>query len=842
MTDNNDDEWNKKYAELLVLNLEYGQAVRLMNTYSEYNLRKWLAFQVANLNPNVVSDKAKLDKLAAIGYLVRDTNSLPTRRDIMWETRYGELEEFHKLHKHCRVPKSTNKQLHGWLDTQKTYYRSKPETFPIERKNKLLKLGFDFGSSSNGGGNSLVTKPKITFSKNIRFQIVFNSTRLGLILKEEGTRVVVKEVQNTAYKDKIQRGDIISSIGNKSVLGMPLKQIIKILAESKRPVTVGFERTVESIGNGKTLPQPRPQSNLARPTIGPGLPNSAAFPLPRERNKTAPHLNSVALDPNKGQRKPEPAREGHQNPLDRKRLGEKNDEIRQQPRSNSISSTIDKENRDVAVRPSTTLEKFIRAKGDAMIPKEKPSSQKPRSTNGISKEQRQALASKPTKRVIPRHEDVILGKGFGDSEGNKTFAKMVELKKDEFQNLEITSEKDKVIVEELYQAHRRSGRFLERIKINQKTFLWREVHKDRAMKYIKGLLRRKKKATNPASNSRMFDNSNGNENKQPVGVGQQSKVENAKLLKVQTMASGEEGENEGIWDLIRVIPATEEKVECRHDDCCNRAVAVWATDEHSEDEWPLCEEHQLEEFGGWPEGVEPVEASNPNEGQQEDLSSENSKLHGKSNGWPSARGNEAAQKGMNSPSNDGENSTKRRSSSVWETLSDDYRDFLSNICSQEEFEAASFAERDEIFQRYKRRREKRNEPSRDLKRRKITREEVDNEYGDPYLMALKMMVLQLEDESNELLKLQQQRRNKILRSFAATARISNIDSNSRAIVENDPHLSSMAQTVQLLQKEKERVLRQQKQRKKFLVWAKEIVKHCQEDEDKEGPVNETLFL
>ena len=88
-----------------------------------------------------------------------------------------------------------------------------------------------------------------------------------------------------------------------------------------------------------------------------------------------------------------------------------------------------------------------------------------------------------------------------------------------------------------------------------------------------------------------------------------TKLDDAEMSKVETLTSEEEGETEGVWDLVRVIPATEKKVKCRHDDCSNRAVAVWATDKHPEDEWPLCEEHQLEEFGGWPEGVEPVEAS-----------------------------------------------------------------------------------------------------------------------------------------------------------------------------------------------------------------------------------------
>ena len=80
----------------------------------------------------------------------------------------------------------------------------------------------------------------------VPFQIIFNSKRLGLGLRAEGTHVVVNTVQNTAYNHKIQQGDVLTSISNESVLDMPLEQIVKILAESGRPVTVGFERAVAS--------------------------------------------------------------------------------------------------------------------------------------------------------------------------------------------------------------------------------------------------------------------------------------------------------------------------------------------------------------------------------------------------------------------------------------------------------------------------------------------------------------------------------------------------------------------------------------------------------------------
>ena len=64
-----------------------------------------------------------------------------------------------------------------------------------------------------------------------------------------------------------------------------------------------------------------------------------------------------------------------------------------------------------------------------------------------------------------------------------------------------------------------------------------------------------------------------------------------------------------VWDIIRVIPTAEEKIKCRYENCTEQAVATWASDKNPEDKWPLCEKCQLEDFGGWPTDVEPIEQS-----------------------------------------------------------------------------------------------------------------------------------------------------------------------------------------------------------------------------------------
>ncbi len=80
--------------------------------------------------------------------------------------------------------------------------------------------------------------------RKFQFQVVFNSTRLGLGLRTEGSHVVVNNIQNPAYEREIHHGDVLISIGDEDVCKMQLEEIVKVFAKSGRPVTVGFERVV----------------------------------------------------------------------------------------------------------------------------------------------------------------------------------------------------------------------------------------------------------------------------------------------------------------------------------------------------------------------------------------------------------------------------------------------------------------------------------------------------------------------------------------------------------------------------------------------------------------------
>lgn len=64
-------------------------------------------------------------------------------------------------------------------------------------------------------------------------------------------------------------------------------------------------------------------------------------------------------------------------------------------------------------------------------------------------------------------------------------------------------------------------------------------------------------------------------------------------------------EDPEVWDLERVLDSSEtSKVICNAKDCTAEAVAFWKSTKGSQ--WYTCESCQLEEFGGWPESIEPA--------------------------------------------------------------------------------------------------------------------------------------------------------------------------------------------------------------------------------------------
>lgn len=79
------------------------------------------------------------------------------------------------------------------------------------------------------------------------------------------------------------------------------------------------------------------------------------------------------------------------------------------------------------------------------------------------------------------------------------------------------------------------------------------------------------------------------------------------LISMETQkVSQKEGDKETeVWDLKHVLTRNHEQVVCRTPGCNVHAVAVWVSNLEPNDEWPSCEECQLQDFGGWPENTGP---------------------------------------------------------------------------------------------------------------------------------------------------------------------------------------------------------------------------------------------
>ena len=60
-----------------------------------------------------------------------------------------------------------------------------------------------------------------------------------------------------------------------------------------------------------------------------------------------------------------------------------------------------------------------------------------------------------------------------------------------------------------------------------------------------------------------------------------------------------------VWDIVRVFEDPNDACECRTEECKSKAVVAWAATSDPTEEWPLCEECQEKDFGGWPENITP---------------------------------------------------------------------------------------------------------------------------------------------------------------------------------------------------------------------------------------------
>ena len=65
-------------------------------------------------------------------------------------------------------------------------------------------------------------------------------------------------------------------------------------------------------------------------------------------------------------------------------------------------------------------------------------------------------------------------------------------------------------------------------------------------------------------------------------------------------------DDDGRWGIVRVIPTAEQQIPCHGKNCSKNAAVSWASNKNSNQYMDLCEDCQVNEFRGWPEGVDPI--------------------------------------------------------------------------------------------------------------------------------------------------------------------------------------------------------------------------------------------
>ena len=73
---------------------------------------------------------------------------------------------------------------------------------------------------------------------------MFNKSKVGLMLIKEGSKVVVRDVSNDEYKDRIHPGYVLVSVGDENVRNNSLLNVVELLATPERPLNVKFEHSV----------------------------------------------------------------------------------------------------------------------------------------------------------------------------------------------------------------------------------------------------------------------------------------------------------------------------------------------------------------------------------------------------------------------------------------------------------------------------------------------------------------------------------------------------------------------------------------------------------------------
>ena len=82
--------------------------------------------------------------------------------------------------------------------------------------------------------------------KNLSYDVTFQASRLGLVLKKASGDIVVERLQNAKEAESVQAGDTLTTINGISVESASLDEVVDRLASAQRPVKISFTREVST--------------------------------------------------------------------------------------------------------------------------------------------------------------------------------------------------------------------------------------------------------------------------------------------------------------------------------------------------------------------------------------------------------------------------------------------------------------------------------------------------------------------------------------------------------------------------------------------------------------------
>jgi hypothetical protein len=152
MTERDNEQWNKQYAQLVEFKRKHGHCIVPTKYEDDASLGKWVSWQRQSHSKNTIRlDRMKL--LDEIGFVWRVDKTV-SREDPKWNKQFEKLVEFKQKNGHCLVPKKYEEDsfLGVWVSSQRT--RHAQNKLQLDRKGLLDEIGFVWKALVGGAANN----------------------------------------------------------------------------------------------------------------------------------------------------------------------------------------------------------------------------------------------------------------------------------------------------------------------------------------------------------------------------------------------------------------------------------------------------------------------------------------------------------------------------------------------------------------------------------------------------------------------------------------------------------------------------------------------------------------